>query len=321
MTKYITSIIFLLFLLGCKKEENTTGHFPISEFKESTFTDPRDNHTYKTLIIGDQEWMIENLKYRPRLGSMDGCWSYGEATVDTTRVVINKDDFKTQVLELYPEVTQFGHIYMWLWMTVDGSFIDARGSYFNKSWDIFRAEQIDPFYGPIPDYTPFIEDMEDIAVQLKEAALLRTLEDNVNWENVKKYGYIYEFSILDKIAPPGWRIPTDEDFKKLETTLGLNNDAIEVLEEWRWINTPFIEKLYEANDHAGTIIFGINNQRTPYRNLNFQSYYWTTTEVIDNMNETYGIIRAFQLKKDAIYRGTNATVKVANSVICIKDLN
>jgi len=42
------------------------------ELKEGSFTDSRDGHIYKTIKIGNQTWMAENLAYK----ASDGCWTY-----------------------------------------------------------------------------------------------------------------------------------------------------------------------------------------------------------------------------------------------------
>ena len=66
--------VFLVFASSCEKEN-------INGIDRSTFTDPRDGKVYQTVVIGNQEWMAENLAYLPSVnqvadGSEDAPGSY-----------------------------------------------------------------------------------------------------------------------------------------------------------------------------------------------------------------------------------------------------
>lgn len=50
--------------------------------KTSSFTDSRDGKKYKTVRIGDQTWMAQDLNFV----SKDGCWCYGESRNCTRRL-------------------------------------------------------------------------------------------------------------------------------------------------------------------------------------------------------------------------------------------
>jgi uncharacterized protein (TIGR02145 family) len=69
----------------------------------------------------------------------------------------------------------------------------------------------------------------------------------------------YVVNSVKKIAPKGWRIPTDEDWKKLEAFIGLSNDEIQ---SYGWRGTDQAEQLVIESSVgwlAGTLLFGNNN--------------------------------------------------------------
>jgi len=62
----ILMVVFLAFTMGCGKDEDGENSITYEYY-----TDPRDGETYKTLKIGEQVWMAENLRYLPGLVEPD----------------------------------------------------------------------------------------------------------------------------------------------------------------------------------------------------------------------------------------------------------
>jgi uncharacterized protein (TIGR02145 family) len=63
-------ILGLLLSIACSNSERTNNN---SQPETGSFTDPRDGKTYKTVKIGDQWIMAENLAYKPGIGNF---WAY-----------------------------------------------------------------------------------------------------------------------------------------------------------------------------------------------------------------------------------------------------
>ena len=56
---------FIILITSCSKDDNKRESMSIDNIKFETFTDSRDQHVYKTIKIGNQTWMAENLAYLP----------------------------------------------------------------------------------------------------------------------------------------------------------------------------------------------------------------------------------------------------------------
>jgi uncharacterized protein (TIGR02145 family) len=64
--------VFSVLLINCKKDSENA---PIQTWDYSTFTDSRDGKIYKSIKIGNQEWMAENLAFK----TADNSWNYGDS--------------------------------------------------------------------------------------------------------------------------------------------------------------------------------------------------------------------------------------------------
>lgn len=234
-----------IILASCEKEaddlppptENGGYHIEYGEM-----TDSRDGKTYKTIEIGNQVWMAENLAF-------------------------------------LPEVT----------------FEDEWGS---------NTEQQYAVYG----YTP--------------GSGNETVEGAKQSDNYKTYGVLYNWSAamannqsstenssgVKGICPSGWHLPSDEEWKELEMTLGMTQDQVDSL-GWRGKNKNISSKMAsnaslwnEATTIVNNPYFGKSGfTALPGGRVNFlgffeeegsYAYWWSSTENQNNFAFFRGIYYA-----------------------------
>jgi len=226
-----TSILLLVGLMSCTKEEVAT-----STPEYGSMTDIQGN-TYKTVKIGNQWWMAENLK-----------------------------------------VTVFN----------DKKPINAIAENKDSIW----ANTTKPAYC-IYDTT---------------------------------LGALYNWKVIDSIAPKGWHIPSDEEWKTLEKTLGMESAESE---KTAWRGKEEADKLltkYKAPTESKLDAFGTNESgfsalfagcRLFSGGINKEkntAFWWTSTPSVGN-EAWYRYIDAKQKK---IFRQHTYT-NYGFSIRCIKD--
>ena len=146
-------------------------------------------------------------------------------------------------------------------------------------------------------------------------------------ENCKTRGRLYNWDAAMKAVPPGWHLPSDEEWKKLEITLGLTKDqadregfridgenllAGKIKQKGSWPETYKGKTLIITNESGFSAI-----QTGIYANGSFNhdpySIWWTSSG-----SETHSWLRHIGFFDNSIGRVMNRKV-FAFSVRCIKD--
>jgi len=323
MKKLIIILLGLIVYCACQDEDEgpIRTDFDVS-FSE--FQDPRDSTIYKCITIGGQTWMAENLRYRLPQGNFDGCYTWKEddikkleeleidanAWIDSVNAGINRGEFVGTVTMYgydYPIASQLN---MYLTYVMYGS---TPGDYLKlvKGWQGSN----------IPETIAILERMYK---HLAVPALLKRFYalESKNGGYSDQYGLLYTYEGALQAVPEGWRLPTDEDWKKLEETLGMPVSELDLLDEWRGNEADLLKTGEEgigfnANYAGGKLAGPRRDHDDAFHNQGFNAYFWTATKMVEHDTVDMGITRVLSLPEKRILRGTSE-LDGAYSVRCIK---
>ena len=147
-------------------------------------------------------------------------------------------------------------------------------------------------------------------------------------------GYLYNWYAVNNpngLAPEGWHVPTDEEWKQLELFIGMDPIQVDTMFSRGTIEGKKLKSTYnwelfgEGTDEYGfnalpcgfryvnlTISFLI----TVYTGLGYSAHFWTSTEKKDTYQRAW--IRSLDYGSSTIDRGYNSK-NLGLSVRCIKD--
>lgn len=321
----ILFVACLCMVWACDSEE-TGYNFDASLVKPAAdFTDSRDGKVYSCIQIGEQVWMTENLSYLLPKGTLDGCFSWDGETFDMSDVSYSEDDW----VELM-ETTLNDPAYDWAAMGVQVSLVNfyvsmvKRGMMYASGATSLLETNAPAFYEVVKDG---LEELKEPAIaQMALENFQETEAKNGNYS--KTYGLLYSYEAAQKAVPEGWRLPTDDDWKKLEETLGMSRQEIDKLNEWRGAGAGTLLKEEGVTGFnarmAGGDVYYASNISPKFLRCGESCYFWTSTKTKQNDSIDLAVIRSLAVYSDAVWRGTsridNGKRDMHYSVRCVKDV-
>lgn len=121
-----------------------------------------------------------------------------------------------------------------------------------------------------------------------------------------KYGFLYTYQgAIDAVPEGGWRVPTDDDWKSLERSLGMSKEETDAF-EWRGATAGELMKQSDEGTLLRTLLAGyytsLTIMQTPgYRFMGVYGYYWTSTKD-ENKEGEYYFYRKLYANSSQVYR-------------------
>lgn len=182
---------------------------------------------------------------------------------------------------------------------------------------------------------------EDLkSTKFKDGTAIKFVDDpdTLGWETGDepkysrgKYGNFYNHAVItnaSQIAPKGWHVPSDEEWKILESYLGITDKEINEIkwrgnkagdklkDDYQYKKWKYSENIWGNNESGfsampcGCRLF---DGRQCYPNNTEQGYWWTSSK-----SESEAWFRYLDYKKSGIFRYV-ADQKYGFAIRCVKD--
>src|SRR5581483_11098819 len=133
--------------------------------------------------------------------------------------------------------------------------------------------------------------------------------------NCDTYGRLYTFAAAATACPPGWSLPSDQDWKTLETTLGMASNQLDVSGENTTRGTNQGTQIKVGGSSGFNAKFAGYATGPDFQVQGSNGYFWTSTEVGGE------IWRRHIDGQPYLFRFENPPATFAISVRCLKTSN
>jgi len=145
--------------------------------------------------------------------------------------------------------------------------------------------------------------------------------------NYKELGVLYNYSAAINVCPDGWHLPSDDEWKQLETYLGMASEEVDGT-GWRGIDQGSklkeigVDHWYEPNNQADNISGfsaipgGYFSEGSHFTWTGSFGEWWTSTEYTSDTEIAFH--RVLHFTSNQVYRQANF-IEHGFSVRCLKD--
>ncbi|MCX6352028.1 MAG: hypothetical protein NTX03_09220 [Bacteroidetes bacterium] len=133
--------------------------------------------------------------------------------------------------------------------------------------------------------------------------------------------YYYDFADAKKVAPKGWHLPSDAEWKKLELYLGMSQSDADYEGYWRG-NDQGKKMQVGGSSGLNLNLTGFTRIGNTYTEMDgYNGYFWSST--VKDYNTTSGFAnvysRTVQLSNPQVERGYADTYQYKLAIRCVKD--
>ena len=144
------------------------------------------------------------------------------------------------------------------------------------------------------------------------------LPQEITDDILQQYGYLYDFETAKTLAVDEWRLPTDEDWKALEQSLGMAAKEANA-EEWRGdqMGTLMMQDSTGSGLNLGCAGYYYTTGGSGVRNTGIDGIYWSAT--LDSQSQGYAWTRMVIYNRSDVRRFSMLTKK-GLSVRLVRDV-